>query len=78
LSVYIFKILLQKLLAEAALSTLNGFVEWANIKFLVQDNAILLQTLCLLLQEDELRLKAAECLEAIAGRKVRTSQDEIL
>jgi hypothetical protein len=46
-----------------------------NIKFLVQDNAILLQTLCLLLQEDMLRLKAAECLEAIAGRKVKLLED---
>jgi hypothetical protein len=69
--VYIFKVLLQKLLAESVLTTLCGYVEWVNIKFLVQENAILLQTLCLLLQEDEIRVKAAECLEAIAGRKVQ-------
>ena len=70
ISASFFKVLLQKLLAESSLTTLSGYVEWVNIKFLVQDDAILLQTLCLLLQEDELRLKAAECLEAIAGRKV--------
>ncbi|CAB3983469.1 exportin-5 isoform X2 [Paramuricea clavata] len=63
------EVLLQKFLAESVLTTLCGYVEWVNIKFLVQENAILLQTLCLLLQEDEIRAKAAECLEAIAGRK---------
>ena len=66
----IFKVLLQKLLAESVLATLCGYVEWVNVKFLIQENTILLQTLCLLLQENELRIKAAECLEAIAGRKV--------
>lgn len=66
----IFKVLLQKFLAESVLATLCGYVEWVNVKFLIQEKAILLQTLCLLLQENELRIKAAECLEAIAGRKV--------
>ena len=69
--VYVFKICLQKLLAESVLTTLSGYVEWVNIKFLTQEESVLFQTLCLLLKEDELRLKAAECLEAIAGRKVK-------
>ncbi|XP_028398480.1 exportin-5-like isoform X2 [Dendronephthya gigantea] len=63
------EVVIQKTLAESVLVTLCGFVEWVNVKYLVQEEAILLQTLCLLLQEDELRMRAAECLESIAGRK---------
>lgn len=66
--------LLQTFLAESVLATLCGYVEWVHVNILVQDKAILLQTLCLLLQEEGLRLKAAECLETIASRKVSNAR----
>ena len=65
-----FNILVHKVLSEAILSTLSGYVAWVNTKHLEQDNAVLLELLCFLLEDDELRMSAAECLELIVSRKV--------
>lgn len=64
------KVLVHKVLSEAILSTLSGYVAWVNTKHLEQDNAVLLELLCFLLEDDELRMSAAECLELIVSRKV--------
>ncbi|XP_046847872.1 exportin-5-like [Xenia sp. Carnegie-2017] len=68
------QILENKLLAETSLNTLCGYVDWVNIIYIVQENALLLQTLCLLLRYNELRLKAAECFEGVVMRKGPTTE----
>ena len=60
-------------LAQAVINTLAGFVDWINMSYIAAENGLLLQLLCLLLNDSRLQLAAAECLLVITSRKVSTS-----
>ncbi|XP_014667809.1 PREDICTED: exportin-5-like [Priapulus caudatus] len=55
--------------AQAALMTLAGFVDWVPMSHISAENNQLLQMLCLLLGDDHLQLCAAECLLLLVSRK---------
>uniref|UniRef100_A0A8B9SY97 Exportin-5 n=1 Tax=Anas platyrhynchos TaxID=8839 RepID=A0A8B9SY97_ANAPL len=46
----------------AALNTLAGYIDWVALSHITADNCKLLEMLCLLLNEPELQIGAAECL----------------
>lgn len=54
----------------AALNTLAGYIDWVSMSHITADNCKLLEVLCLLLNEQELQLGAAECLLIAVSRKV--------
>lgn len=56
--------------STAALNTLAGYIDWVSLNHIVAENCKLLETLCLLLNEEELQLGAAECLLIAVSRKV--------
>ena len=58
-------------LAEQTLLTLTGYLDWVKFAVLYTQNCIILQMLCLLLEEDALKIRAADCLLMIVSRKVR-------
>ena len=58
-------------MAQAILNTLSAYVDWASAQYVFDNNGLLLQMLCLMLQDASLQLPAAECLLIIANRKVR-------
>ena len=60
-------------LAEQTLLTLAGFVDWVKFGTLYIKNCIILQMLCLLLEEDSLKIPSCECLLIIVSRKVITT-----
>ena len=60
-------------LAEQTLLTLAGFVDWVKFGTLYIKNCIILQMLCLLLEEDLLKIPSCECLLIIVSRKVITT-----
>ncbi|KAM5263125.1 exportin-5 [Ctenodactylus gundi] len=53
----------------AALSTLAGYIDWVSMNHVTAENCKILETLCLLLSEQELQLGAAECLLIAISRK---------
>ncbi|XP_056410583.1 exportin-5 [Hyla sarda] len=55
--------------ALAALNTLAGYIDWVSIIHITAQDCKLLQMLCLLLEEDELQVEAAECLLIAVSRK---------
>ncbi|CAN2387514.1 Exportin 1-like protein [Pristimantis euphronides] len=55
--------------ALAALNTLAGYIDWVSISNITTDDCKLLQMLCLLLEEEELQVEAAECLLIAVSRK---------
>ncbi|XP_069810527.1 exportin-5 isoform X2 [Dendropsophus ebraccatus] len=55
--------------ALAALNTLAGYIDWVSINHITAQDCKLLQMLCLLLEEDELQVEAAECLLIAVSRK---------
>ncbi|ESO90188.1 hypothetical protein LOTGIDRAFT_192362 [Lottia gigantea] len=55
--------------SQAVLMTLTGFVDWVPMSHIVENNGLLLQLLCLLLNESSLQLHSAECLLLIVSRK---------
>ncbi|KAM4041690.1 exportin-5 [Anomaloglossus baeobatrachus] len=55
--------------ALAALNTLAGYIDWVSVSHITADDCKLLQMLCLLLEEDELQVEAAECLLIAVSRK---------
>ena len=55
---------------EATLFTLTGYLDWVNLDHVFAENAILLQMLCVLLEDSKLRLPACECLVILLERKV--------
>ena len=57
-------------LAEQTLLTLTGYLDWVKFAVLYSQNCIILQMLCLLLEEDALKIRAADCLLMIVSRKV--------
>lgn len=57
-------------LAEQTLKTLTGYLDWVKFGVLYSKNYIVLQMLCLLLEEELLKIPAAECLLIIVSRKV--------
>ena len=57
-------------LAEQTLLTLTGYLDWVKFAVLYTQNCIILQMLCLLLEEDALKIRAADCLLMIVSRKV--------
>lgn len=60
-------------LAEQTLLTLAGFVDWVKFGTLYIKDCIILQMLCLLLEEDSLKIPSCECLLIIVSRKVITT-----
>lgn len=54
----------------AALNTLAGYIDWVAMSHITADNCKLLEMLCLLLNEPELQVGAAECLLIVVSRKV--------
>lgn len=54
----------------AALNTLAGYIDWVPMSHVTAENCKLLEVLCLLLNEQELQLGAAECLLIAVSRKV--------
>ena len=60
-------------LAEQTLLTIAGFVDWVKFGTLYIKNCIILQMLCLLLEEDLLKIPSCECLLIIVSRKVITT-----
>lgn len=62
--------LVHQRLAEQTLLTLNGFLGWIKFEVLFAQDCILLQILCLLLDNDVLKIPACECLLIIINRKV--------
>lgn len=61
--------------SEAVLYTLAGYLDWVSMNLIFTNNSVLLQMLCLLLDNSSLQLLAAECLLTIVGRKVNYNQD---
>lgn len=57
----------------AALNTLAGYIDWVALSHVTADNCKLLEMLCLLLNEPELQIGAAECLLIAVSRKVSSS-----
>ncbi|KAM7318625.1 hypothetical protein ACRRTK_021737 [Alexandromys fortis] len=55
--------------STATLNTLAGYIDWVSLNHIVAENCKLLETLCLLLNEEELQLGAAECLLIAVSRK---------
>ncbi|XP_014321475.1 exportin-5 isoform X3 [Myotis lucifugus] len=53
----------------AALNTLAGYIDWVSMSHITAENCKLLEVLCLLLNEQELQLGAAECLLIAVSRK---------
>ncbi|XP_075002821.1 exportin-5 isoform X10 [Calonectris borealis] len=53
----------------AALNTLAGYIDWVALSHITADNCKLLEMLCLLLNEPELQIGAAECLLIAVSRK---------
>ena len=64
--------------AQATLSTLSAYVDWVGAQYLFEGNGLLLQMLCLMLQDSHLQLLAAECLLVIANRRVRGQFNECI
>lgn len=54
---------------QVVLLTLTGFVEWVSIQHIMAGDGRLLQMLCVLLNDVEFRVPAAECLAQIVNRK---------
>ncbi|CAL4094646.1 unnamed protein product [Meganyctiphanes norvegica] len=54
---------------QVVLMTLSVYVEWVSVQHIFSNEGKLLQSLCILLQEDNLRMNAAECLLQIVSRK---------
>lgn len=53
----------------AALNTLAGYIDWVPMSHITAENCKLLRVLCLLLDEQELQLGAAECLHRRSAGK---------
>lgn len=62
----------------AALNTLAGYIDWVALSHITADNCKLLEMLCLLLNEPELQVGAAECLLIAVSRKVSSSSPALL
>lgn len=54
---------------QVCLLTLTGFVEWVSINHIMSNNGRLLHILCILLNDSEFQLPAAECLLQIVNRR---------
>lgn len=57
---------------QVVLETLTGFVEWVSIVHIMAGEGRLLHILCVLLNDIEFQLHAAECLSQIVNRKGQT------
>lgn len=60
----------------ASLNTLAGYIDWVALVHITNNNCQLLEILCLLLNEPELQLEAAECLLIAISRKGRPEERE--
>ncbi|XP_056022649.1 exportin-5-like [Ostrea edulis] len=60
--------------SEAVLYTMAGYLDWVNMNLIFTNNSVLLQMLCLLLDNCSLQLLAAECLLTIVGRKGKVEE----
>uniref|UniRef100_A0A8C6UR59 Exportin-5 n=1 Tax=Neogobius melanostomus TaxID=47308 RepID=A0A8C6UR59_9GOBI len=58
----------------ATLNTLAGYIDWVSLAHITNNNCQLLEILCLLLNEPELQLEAAECLLIAISRKGRPDE----
>lgn len=55
----------------STLNTLAGYIDWVSLSYISSKYSEILEVLCLLLNEPELQLEAAECLVIAVRRKVR-------
>ncbi|KAK7901392.1 hypothetical protein WMY93_018161 [Mugilogobius chulae] len=60
--------------AVATLNALAGYIDWVVLAHITNNNCQLLEMLCLLLNEPELQLEAAECLLIAINRKGRPEE----
>jgi len=63
---------------QIILKTIVGYVEWIKVECIAMDNFLLLKLLCNVLSVEELRLQAAECFDAISGRRGKAEKLIIL
>lgn len=56
--------------AVSTLNTLAGYIDWVSLSYISSKYSEILEVLCLLLNEPELQLEAAECLVIAVRRKV--------
>ncbi|KAK3730363.1 hypothetical protein QZH41_014841 [Actinostola sp. cb2023] len=68
--------LLHQRIAEQTLLTLQGFLDWVKFNIIFIEDCIVPQMLCLLLNEEELRIPACECLLMIVSRKGKFDQKQ--
>lgn len=59
--------------AVSTLNTLAGYLDWVSLSYISSKYSEILEVLCLLLNEPELQLEAAECLVIAVRRKVSCS-----
>lgn len=62
--------------AVSALNTLAGYIDWVSLSYISSKYSEILEVLCLLLNEPELQLEAAECLVIAVRRKVSSIDSE--
>uniref|UniRef100_A0AAV2JIJ2 Importin N-terminal domain-containing protein n=1 Tax=Knipowitschia caucasica TaxID=637954 RepID=A0AAV2JIJ2_KNICA len=60
--------------AVATLNTLAGYIDWVVLAHITNNNCQLLEMLCLLLNEPDMQLEAAECLLIAISRKGRRDE----
>ena len=58
-------------IAHGAITTITTYASWVNFEHLLSRDLELLKTLILLLETDDLKYTACECLATIFERKVR-------
>eukprot|EP00111_Clytia_hemisphaerica_P006003 TCONS_00017362-protein len=59
------------IITKATLETITSFCTWVSFEHILSKDNLLLQTLLLLLENNELKLLAAECMSTIFERKVQ-------
>lgn len=64
-------------MAVSTLNTLAGYIDWVSLSYISSKYSEILEVLCLLLNEPELQLEAAECLVIAVRRKVRHSHSAL-
>ncbi|XP_078592068.1 exportin-5-like [Branchiostoma floridae x Branchiostoma japonicum] len=60
--------------AQAVLKTLCGYVEWVSVSHVFANDGKLVESLCLLLGQQDFQLHAAECLLLLVNRRGRTEE----
>lgn len=59
---FLFPLVHQGIILQVVLMTLTVYVEWVSVQYIFTEDGKLLQSLCFLLSQDNLKMEAAECL----------------